>query len=475
MVGTDKSDFGTERHERRLREAARWRRVAQLPRGAARARLAAGPPHGAWRCRYTGGATGRAARGATVWAGRPGGELEQMASGDRTSTDAGAAVVARVSGRVRFHRLWPLAAIAWLPLLAIPIAALLRAHPTSARLLSAAAATVGFGALYLWLVLREPFPGPALTAPDLRRRLALIAALTALGLALYPLFGAAMPPWYLVYATIAAGVALPARLAARAVALITILAAGATLATAGWGDALPPLVGLAAVGIGAITVGRLVVALGELREAREEVARLAVTAERLRFARDLHDLLGHTLSLIVLKSELARELTAVAPARVAPEIGDIEMAARAALREVRAVVADYRRPTLAGELAGAREILAAAGIAARIEHAAGTLPPALDTTLAWVVREGATNVIRHSRARHCAIRIARVAGEAIVVIADDGPGDADAAPQCGSGVAGLRERVVAHGGRLVAGAREPVGYRLCVALPLDGAGAGRGG
>src|SRR6185437_1812303 len=142
----------------------------------------------------------------------------------------------------------------------------------------------------------------------------------------------------------------------------------------------------------------------ELRRARQELAQLAVTEERLRFARDLHDLLGHTLSLIALKSELAGRLVRLAPERAAVEIGDVEAAARQALYEVREAVAGYRQPTLAGELQAAHEMLDAAGIVLTLDAAPAPLPlrSTVEGMLAWTVREGVTNVIRHSRARHCA-------------------------------------------------------------------------
>src|SRR5262249_38244164 len=124
-----------------------------------------------------------------------------------------------------------------------------------------------------------------------------------------------------------------------------------------------------------------------LRVAREELARLAVAEERLRFARDLHDLLGHTLSLIALKSELAGRLARPGPERGAAEIADGEAAARAALGEVREAVAGYRRPTLAGELGAARELLAAAGIALAQGGDPGELPFDVEAALAWAVRE----------------------------------------------------------------------------------------
>ncbi|HET8631189.1 MAG TPA: ATP-binding protein, partial [Thermomicrobiales bacterium] len=140
---------------------------------------------------------------------------------------------------------------------------------------------------------------------------------------------------------------------------------------------------------------------------------------------------------------------------------------RAALREVREAVAGYRQPALATELAGVRELLAAAGVEARIEQAVGPLPPAADAMLAWAVREGATNVVRHGRARHCLIRIARAGDTIRAEIADDGRGAPPAAAPGGNGLAGLAERAAALGGRVAAGPREGGGFQLCVELPAE--------
>ncbi|HEX8730727.1 MAG TPA: sensor histidine kinase [Ktedonobacterales bacterium] len=210
----------------------------------------------------------------------------------------------------------------------------------------------------------------------------------------------------------------------------------------------------------------------ELRRARQEIARLAVSEERLRFARDLHDLLGHTLSLIALKSELAGRLVSVAPERAATEIGDIETAARQALVEVREAVAAYRQPSLASELSAARELLAAADIAFSQRGAAPPLSPAAEAALAWVVREGVTNVIRHSSARACAISFLCEGGALVVELRDDGavqPPDADGTLAGGSGLAGARERITALGGSFTASAAADGGWRLAVSLPLAGA------
>jgi two-component system sensor histidine kinase DesK len=206
-----------------------------------------------------------------------------------------------------------------------------------------------------------------------------------------------------------------------------------------------------------------------LRSAREELARLAVSEERLRFARDLHDLLGHSLSLITLKSELAGRLLPQEPEKAEAEIRDIEEVARQALGEVREAVAGYRRPTLEEELAGAGEMLEAAGIACRIENEAGVLPNAVDIVLAWAVREGTTNVIRHSRARHCRILLARDGEEVYAEITDDGDGcQSENGGDSGSGLSGLSERVATLAGHVEAGSQPDGGFRLRVSLLATG-------
>ena len=126
----------------------------------------------------------------------------------------------------------------------------------------------------------------------------------------------------------------------------------------------------------------------ELCEARAELALSAVAAERERFARDLHDLLGHSLSVIAIKSELAGRLLPGSPERAAAEVADVEHVARQALREVREAVSGYRRPTLDDELEGARVALSAAGIDAEFERAPVPLDPEVEAVLAWAVREG---------------------------------------------------------------------------------------
>jgi two-component system, NarL family, sensor histidine kinase DesK len=228
--------------------------------------------------------------------------------------------------------------------------------------------------------------------------------------------------------------------------------------------------GLGLLGIGAamIAMGELMRANRDLREARAEVARLAVADERERFARDLHDLLGHSLSVIAIKSQLARRRLPGDPEAAVVEVADIERVTRNALREVREAVSGYRQPELDAELAGARTALDAAGIATTIERPEVDLPSDVDAVLAWTVREAATNVIRHSGARHSAIRVVPAVGEATVEVVDDGDGDGDGtANGGGSGLIGLQERVRAAGGRLEAGPREDgPGFRLRATVPI---------
>jgi len=200
--------------------------------------------------------------------------------------------------------------------------------------------------------------------------------------------------------------------------------------------------------VGFFTFGsrRLAESNQQLFEAREEVARLAVLDERVRFARDLHDLLGHSLTVIRAKSELAGRLAPVDAAKAAQEMHEVERVAREALAEVRETVTGYRRPTLATELANARSALDAANISAVLNIDAIDVPAAVDETLAWVLRELVTNVVRHSRAACCWIEVGNENNSFVLAVADDGRGsDAGA---MGNGLIGARERLALVDGTL---------------------------
>ena len=223
----------------------------------------------------------------------------------------------------------------------------------------------------------------------------------------------------------------------------------------------------------AYSAARRVDLVNKLRDTRAELARMAVADERLRIARDLHDLLGHSLSLITLKAELAGRLLDADPERAAREVADLERVARRSLGEVRAAVTSYRQPRLAAELAAARHMLATAGMDCQVHAPASIeLPPATDALLAWTVREGATNVVRHSGARTVTITVSITADEVSAEIADDGVGptwDADRRPgeHQGSGLSGLTERARAAGAEISSGEGPGgKGFRLLVRVPV---------
>jgi len=203
-----------------------------------------------------------------------------------------------------------------------------------------------------------------------------------------------------------------------------------------------------------------------LAEARAELADLAAENERMRIARDLHDLLGHSLTTITVKAGLARRLGSADPARAVSQIAEVEELCRQALADVRSAVSGYRDVTLAGELARGRELLRASGIAADLPTATDLVDPAHQELFGWAVREGLTNVVRHARAHSCTV----VLSPSAVEIVDDGAGDplpGGLAPG-GNGLAGLRERAAAAGGTVDAGPQRAGGWRLRVTLAAGG-------
>ena len=329
-------------------------------------------------------------------------------------------------------------------------------------------------ALYVWLTLRvAPLPERSLTTPDvlsLRARLVALAGMGALVVPLVVLVPSAGMWWHVMYAVIAAGLALPAAMAAGAIVVLLVGALAAAELVAGHID--PRLFIQLAIGGAAMAVRHLALTVEELRVARETLAHRAVDAERLRIARDLHDLLGHSLSLICIKGELAGRLLPDSPADAGREVREIERAARDALRQVRTAVIGYRQPTLRGELAAATELLAAAGTHAVVVDEAGDLPAAVDRLVAWTVREAVTNVIRHSRATTCEIRVGRGSDHASITVTDDGLG-CDAPPtRSGSGLEGLRERAAAESACLTAGPIDG-GFRVSLDVAIRSAGDDR--
>jgi signal transduction histidine kinase len=220
-----------------------------------------------------------------------------------------------------------------------------------------------------------------------------------------------------------------------------------------------------AAGIAVVVAIVLAALVGGLRRQRGEIARLAVSEERLRFARDLHDVLGRSLTLMAIKSDLAGRLLPGDTEAATREINEVQRVAREALRDVRQAVVGYRQPSLAVELAGARSALEEAGIACQLQQNVGNLPEQIDSLFAWAVREGVTNVIRHSGAAHCEIHLDRGEREVQVEIIDDGIGEAIGTS--GQGLQGLRERATARGGIARAGPLPKRGFSLRIAVPLS--------
>ena len=312
----------------------------------------------------------------------------------------------------------------WLVFLAYPINDLLRSAPAKTDLIPALSGVAMFVGIYLWIMLRNPFSlAPASTYKERAPHVAL-CLLLVLAVALNVFYGEA-GRWLglFIFVSAAAGMVLAARIAVGAIVATTILTVALGF-VAGLGLAHAGLYGAQVLGIGLGLVGwaRTTATITELRSARRELARLAVAEERLRFAGDLHDLLGHSLSLITLKSELAGRLIESAPQKATAEISDVERVARRALREVREAVAGYRQISLRTELEGARQMLEAAGIDCRVDSASGELSALVDAVLAWAVREETTNVIRHSRARSCYLTIRSSEEEGVAEVVDDGRG-----------------------------------------------------
>lgn len=216
----------------------------------------------------------------------------------------------------------------------------------------------------------------------------------------------------------------------------------------------------------------LSLAVKELRDARAELARRAVGEERMRFARDLHDVLGHSLQAVALRAELAERLLDRDPERVAKELAEIQKMARGAVQEVRDVVRGYRVTSLRTELDGATAVLRAAGIACETPSLPDELPRHVHETLGWVAREAVTNVLRHSGATRCRMTLGADGADARLEIVNDG---ARRSEGVGSGLAGLRERLAAVGGRLQSGLIADGTFQVLATVPLaDGAGQKEG-
>jgi two-component system sensor histidine kinase DesK len=377
-------------------------------------------------------------------------------------------------------RLWRLYQRFWLLCLLFPLISLVREPLAGWHLALGLFSLLFFAISYTWLTWPHPVTQRRPTRMPSRLSLLLLVVL-CVQVTVFSLLDGPAWLWLFICVSALAGVLLPMRTAGVVVVLVTVLPLAITVVThrgvAGidWWWLIALMLLMRGLGLDMIGVLRLGSAIRELHAARRELARLAVIEERERLSRDLHDLLGQTLSMIALKSELARQLVTEEPGRCARGLSEIEAAARRTLREVREAVTGYRQPDLRSELEGARQLLSAAGIEGEIDSLQEALPPAIDAALAWTVREGVTNVIRHSRAWRCRIHLTYEHTMIGVEVLSDGVRreHLEGAARPGLGLAGLRERVSALGGHLEAGALTLAGkehFRLCVELPLSADG-----
>jgi len=353
----------------------------------------------------------------------------------------------------------------WLVFLTSPVQDLVKTDRAPAATVAGWFGLAAFVVCYLSLVFRYTSK-----VSEWRVVYASFGALLALAVGLSFAFGTSWLGLF-VYVSVSAGAVLPMGQAMWAIPAVTGVMVGVGLRTDSMGDLLGSFAVLTVlVGFAMTGVRQLVRTTIQLRQARATVAQLAANEERLRLARDLHDLLGHSLSLITLKSELAGRMLPNHPDKAAQQVADIEQVSRQALVDVREAVSGYRRRTLAGELAGARTALTAAGVEADVPLQAPVVLPGEEgeTALAWALREAVTNVVRHSGARRCTVAFtSRHTLDGPVVelsVEDDGRGGSAAA---GNGLTGLTERVDAVGGSLDVrpGARR--GFRLTVRVPLE--------
>ncbi|MEV5878749.1 histidine kinase [Streptomyces sp. NPDC052101] len=319
---------------------------------------------------------------------------------------------------------------------------------------------------------RAPLPAGAYRTQTvlLGLALALIVALAGLdaasGMAVRFTIGGVVLPFALLY-----GLTVPVGVFLRRAAVFTVLLTTAVGLADRDGFGLVATVAMVAFQmVFALLAGRCgawtLAVLWEAERAREAEARLAVAEERLRFGRDLHDVLGRNLSVISLKSELAVQLARRGRPEAVEQMIEVQRIAQESQREVRAVVRGYREADLGAELAGAQGVLTAAGIDCEVSAETAGLPADVQSALGWVVREATTNVLRHGDAGRCTLCLKVLQGRVVLTVENDGvPGTLDGGG--GSGLAGLRERLAAVAGTLEAGAVAGERFRLVAEVPLE--------
>ena len=354
-------------------------------------------------------------------------------------------------------RLGPLFAGIWLFFLLNP---LLEgwAHRDELRGVLGMACTLAFAAVYMSLWVRARADRQRLIdTPPLSWSLPYLGALVGLGALTIACVGEAGMACT-VYVSVACVMVFPFRVAAP-IAVALVVGTIALGAREDWGSQVGTAFGIMAASVAVFGLRAVMTRNIDLVNAQLENARLAVDNERTRFARDLHDILGHSLTVITVKAELAQKLLDVDVDRARAEIADLERLSRDALTDVRRAVEGYRDITLPGELVRARVALRAAEIDADLPNSTDDVPSELRELFAWTVREGVTNVIRHSGARHCEVRLTATSAE----VRDDGLATHSPSGH-GSGLDGLRERATDVGATVVTRELSP-GFSLSVVVP----------
>ncbi|MCV2396129.1 histidine kinase [Actinotalea sp. M2MS4P-6] len=372
---------------------------------------------------------------------------------------------ARRPAFARFGVLWLLL---WTVFLGEPLAAAWDRRDT-AQGLAGFVVTLAFGAWYIgyFILLRRRRLAGGWFVP--RPAVAVVGVSVALALAVLGcLLLGQVADTTAVYVGVMLVMTLPGRRALAFGAVNAALWYATGFVVPGWQPDNGLLLGTLAAMLAAFGFRQMAIGNARLRAAQEENQRLAIAEERNRFARDLHDILGHSLTVITVKAELAGRLIDVDPERARAEVLELERLSRDALADVRRAVAGYRELTLPGELARARAALDAAEITADLPNSTDTVESDLRELFAWTVREGVTNVIRHSGAGRCEVRLGPTSAEVL----DDGHGPVGP-DDLGHGLLGLRERAAAAGAEVVTSPVAPRGFSLLVTVPAPDRGAAR--
>jgi two-component system sensor histidine kinase DesK len=359
---------------------------------------------------------------------------------------------ARTAPSTVWRRVGPLLGLVWIVFLSEPLSATLDAEPLALRVLGlvgvVGVAAVFAVAIYVFRVRSLP---AGVAAGALALQTAFVAAASAAGHE----HGFAA----LVFVGVTAVFLINRPGSLGVVALVAVALLVVPRVVPGWEAQDSDAVAAVLSGLAVYGFTQLVTRNRQLFHAQEQVASLAAAQERERLARDVHDIVGHSLTVVSVKAELTARLLRDDPDRAAAELADIQRLARSALADVRGLVTGTRTVTLAGELAAARSAYDAAGVEARLPGAVDAVAPERQELFAWALREATTNVLRHSQARHVVVTL----GADALVVDDDGRGPGSgAAAAGGSGLQGLAQRARAAGATLVTGPGTLGGFRVAV-------------